>query len=139
MAEAPAESFSAAIRMTEMGAGRVIIASSTADQRSWESASLDNGKGNGYFTHHLIRVLRETGGRENLKTIFPKVQTLVQMAVAQDPAARQTGEKQTPLMTATEQGDEIILGVEPQPAATASAIFVRQLEDGVETKRIARH
>ena len=45
-------------RLTQ-GGGRVIVASSEAKEKSYESNKVQNG----YFTYHLVRALRQDGGQ----------------------------------------------------------------------------
>jgi hypothetical protein len=115
VAEAPdqMESFSGALRVLKMGAGRVVISSSRADERSYEDPALDGGKGNGYFTFYFLKALRETKGLKSLKEFFPQVRQSVQQAVAGGGPGRQ----QTPVMDTTAQGGDLILGVETRPEA----------------------
>jgi hypothetical protein len=56
---APASAlFSAAFENLKVGYGRAVITASRANEQSWESPKLQNG----YFTHYLLEVLRESHG-----------------------------------------------------------------------------
>jgi hypothetical protein len=67
------------------GIGRVIIAASRQDERSWESERLQHG----YFTFYLIESLKRPG-RISIEELFEQISAEVPKAVMQDTKARQT-------------------------------------------------
>jgi uncharacterized caspase-like protein len=79
---APAANSSA---KTPQGIGRVIIAASRQDERSWESERLQHG----YFTFYLIESLKRTG-RLSIEEIFEQLSAEVPKAVLRDTKASQT-------------------------------------------------
>jgi tetratricopeptide (TPR) repeat protein len=107
----------------EVGAGQLIIASSEADQISWESKSYPNG----VFTRKLIDGLRQKGIETSLKDAYLYMKSRVEEEVLRDRA-----EVQTPVFVANMwKGNEVILGVKPlspgpgiQQAAEAAPIPV---------------
>jgi len=85
------------------GAGRAIISSSQEDQSSYDSEEFENG----IFTHFLLEALKQQNGRVSLSAVFDYVkQRVPKQAQAEQHAA------QVPVMAKSEQGAEIILGVE---------------------------
>lgn len=90
----------------EVGAGQLIIASSEADQISWESKSYPNG----VFTRKLIEGLRQKGIETSLKDAYLYMKGRVEEEVLRDRA-----EVQTPVFIANMwKGNEVILGVKPE-------------------------
>ena len=83
------------------GVGRVVIASSRNDERSWESERDKNS----YFTLYLLQALRENGGRADITTIFTQLQRSVPRAVKNEKHARQT-----PVMWPEGQRLDIVIG-----------------------------
>lgn len=83
------------------GVGRVVIASSRNDERSWESERDQNS----YFTLYLLQALREKGGRADITSIFTQLQRNVPRAVKNEKHARQT-----PVMWPEGQRLDIIIG-----------------------------
>jgi uncharacterized caspase-like protein len=101
-AGAPASSaFSAAFQNLKIGVGRAVITSARADEESFENQSLMNG----FFTHSLIKALRESQGAGTLGTIFPKIRDEVASG------ARAIGQTQTPSSDFSEQAADIVIGV----------------------------
>jgi uncharacterized caspase-like protein len=90
-------------RMSE-GAGRVILAASKEDQESLESASL----GHGYFTYYVLQGLQQSKGMDSMGKLYLYVR---------DQVSAKANQKQVPVMSQSDQGDQIVLGV--APAATA--------------------
>ncbi len=79
------------------GAGRYIISSCGADQKSYE------GDGHGYFTASLMAGLRARKGCIRMQDLFTQVQTDVNKV---------TAGKQRPVLAKSDSAAEIILGVE---------------------------
>ena len=95
-------------RLTQ-GVGRVIIASSEAKQKSYESDKVQNG----YFTYNLVRALKQDRAAASLDKIFGFVRDEVAKQVLSDWKAHQT-----PVLTKSSETAEIVLGVRPE-AGTA--------------------
>ncbi len=114
VADTDMTSFSGAFRAMKMGTGRVILTASRVEERSWEDERLDGGRGNGYFTYHLLSALRESKGEKAFAELFPSVQKAVAAAVLKDSPAG-SPRTQTPMMYATERGGEIKIGAPVQP------------------------
>ena len=89
------------------GVGRVIISSSGVDEVSWESDRFKNG----YFTYYLIQALKQGGTTVPLTKIYESVR---QQVSATARAERRVG--QTPVMSASETGADLILGLAPEAA-----------------------
>lgn len=83
------------------GAGRVVIASSRNDERSWESERVPNS----YFTHYLLQALRSKGGLADITTIFTHLQRSVPAAVQ-----KEWGAHQNPVMWPEGQRLDIVIG-----------------------------
>jgi ferredoxin len=83
------------------GVGRVVIASSRNDERSWESEHDRNS----YFTFYLLEALRTKGGLADITTIFTHLQREVPRAVKNEKHA-----KQTPVMWPEGQRLDIVIG-----------------------------
>jgi uncharacterized caspase-like protein len=83
------------------GVGRVVIASSRNDERSWESERVQNS----YFTHFLIQALRSKGGLADITSVFTHLQRSVPAAVRKEMDARQT-----PVMWPDGQRLDIVIG-----------------------------
>jgi hypothetical protein len=84
------------------GAGRYILSSCEADQRSYEDAS------HGYFTASLVELLRARKGCVRMGELFTNVQKQVS-----DRVSREAGKLQRPVMFRSENAAEIILGSAP--------------------------
>jgi hypothetical protein len=89
------------------GVGRVIISSSKVDEVSWESDRFKNG----YFTYYLIQALKQGAASVPLTRIYESVRERV-YAAAQ--AERNVG--QTPVMSASDTGTDLIIGAAPEAA-----------------------
>jgi uncharacterized caspase-like protein len=87
------------------GSGRVILAASREDQESLESASL----GHGYFTYYVLQGLQRSKGLDPMGKLYLYVR---------DQVAAKANQKQVPVMSQSDQGDQIVLGV---PASTTAA------------------
>lgn len=89
----------------QVGAGQLIVASSEADQISWESKNYPNG----VFTRKLIDGLRLKGNETTLKDAYTYMKARVEEEVLRDRA-----QVQTPVFIANKwKGAEVILGVKP--------------------------
>jgi Skp family chaperone for outer membrane proteins len=95
------------------GIGSLVIASSSPDQRSWESDALQNS----YFTKYLIRALSKTDGMVNVKQAFDAMRDQVQADVLHD-----KGQLQTPTLSGQFQGPNLIIGVPPHVVRRAPAV-----------------
>ena len=110
--DAPAsQSFSAAFRQIQSRPGRVVLTASRANERSYESPTLENG----YFTHYLMEVIRETRGEQSIESIFPEVQKRVRDAVR-----AQVNAAQTPAIEVGPQAGSITIGIAPGTTSAAS-------------------
>jgi hypothetical protein len=105
------------------GVGRVIISSSKVDEVSWESERFKNG----YFTYYLIQALKQGAASVPLTKIYESVRERV-YATAQ--AERKVG--QTPVMSASDTGGDLIIGIAPE----AAMLFTRP-EAGLLAPRAA--
>ncbi len=103
-----------------LGKGQVLIASSDADQVSWESRTSKNG----VFTYRLLEGLRQQGDKTSLANACTYLREKVEEEVLRDRA-----KLQTPVIIKNWDGDDVILGVIPSspragldtPAKEASA------------------
>lgn len=86
------------------GIGSVVITSSTANQRAWESDELRNS----YFTRYLIDTMKEGNGNYDLDKVFNSMKAKVQSSVLKD-----KGEVQTPVMSGVFAGPNLNLSVPP--------------------------
>ncbi len=86
-------------RMSE-GAGRVILAASQANQESLESSAL----GHGYFTYYVLQGLQQSKGMDPMGKLFVYVR---------DQVSARAKQQQVPVMSQSDQGNEIVLGVPP--------------------------
>jgi len=82
------------------GQGMIIISSSSADQRSWESKRYENG----VFTRKLIDSLQVKGVTTNLSTAFENLKDEVEQEVKFDRRV-----DQVPVMMMNWKGDEVAL------------------------------
>jgi len=89
-------------RLTQ-GVGRVIIASSQADQESYESRSIRHG----FFTYNLIRALKQDNGLDDIDKVYAFVRDQVSKQVMAE-----KHQPQTPVMSKGAQAAEIVIGVE---------------------------
>jgi hypothetical protein len=101
------------LNLIRQGVGRVVIASSQANERSWESDSLKNG----YFTYYLIEGLKQNKGLISIEKLYEYVKDKVSQQVR-----KEKGASQTPVMSKSEYVGEIYIGVNPQQAE-AKALF----------------
>jgi len=89
-------------RMIE-GVGRVVVASSQADQESYESRSINHG----FFTYNLIRALKQDNGLDDIDKVYAFVRDQVSRQVMAE-----KHREQTPVMSKGTQAAEIVIGVE---------------------------
>lgn len=101
VSEPAPSSFSVAFNNLKVGLGRAVITASRANEQSWESPKLQNG----YFTHYLLEVLRESHGEDRLDHVFTQVQTRVSARVKTELNANQN-----PSFEFSEHADSIVLG-----------------------------
>lgn len=93
------------------GCGRLVITSSSPNERSWESQVSQNG----IFTKYLLQSLRENSGRVDLKSAFEKTRNKVQWEVKSA-----FGQTQTPQLGGAWEGNALILSA---PATQTREIF----------------
>jgi uncharacterized caspase-like protein len=93
--------FSPSLERFARTAGRVILAAANGDQISWESADRKNG----YFTFHFLDALRRSQGRQPLGALFVTVRDAVTTSVQ-----REMGKVQTPLMSGSQDMNDLVLG-----------------------------
>jgi uncharacterized caspase-like protein len=94
------------------GVGRVIIASSEAKEKSYESDKVQNG----YFTYHLVRALKQDGGAASVDRVFDMIRDQVSKQVLADWKMHQT-----PVLSKSTQSPDIVIGVRPETLAAHSA------------------
>lgn len=92
------------------GIGSLVIASSSPDQRSWESDTLRNS----YFTKYLIESLSKADGMVSVNQAFETMREQVQSDVLHD-----KGQLQTPTLSGKFEGPNLIVGVPPRVARRA--------------------
>ena len=88
------------------GTGRVIITSSTEKERSWESSTFHNG----YFTYYLIQAVKQHSGLDPIDKVYAFIRDNVSARVSAEVRAHQT-----PVLSRSESGTEIVIGVVPAP------------------------
>ena len=99
-----------------VGSGQIILASSQADQISWESKNYANG----VFTRRLLEGLRSAGDKTKLNDAFKYMKERVEEEVLRDRA-----ELQTPvLITKKWKGDDLVIAV---PATEPRTGLLRKL------------
>jgi uncharacterized caspase-like protein len=101
-----------------VGEGQIIVASSLANQLSWESKNYQNG----VFTRRLIEGLKQHADKTTVDDAYKYMKEKVEEEVLRDRA-----EVQTPVLVRHWQGDDVALGtipIHPRPGlqeATARA------------------
>jgi len=95
------------------GFGRAIITSSQAGQQSYESDDIKNG----YFTYYLVQALRNSQGKDSINKVYDYVREQVSSSVSAKFKAQQT-----PVLSQSDRGAEIILGAPETGDPTASSI-----------------
>ncbi|MEM2002586.1 MAG: caspase family protein [Candidatus Methanomethylicaceae archaeon] len=101
-----------ALNRIRQGIGRVIITSSRADERSWESERLKNG----YFTYYLIEGLKQNNGFVPIEEVYNYLKDKVSQQVR-----REKGASQNPVMSKSEQTPEIIIGIDTEASRADTA------------------
>lgn len=94
-------------RMSE-GAGRVILAASQENQESLESSTL----GHGYFTYYLLQGLQQSKGMDTMGKLYLYVR---------DQVSARAQQKQVPVISQSDQGDTIVLGVTVSAASASGS------------------
>lgn len=93
-------------RLFLSGEGTYVVTSSTADERSFESETLQNS----YFTHYLMAALRRDGEPATMKELFGFLAREVPAAVAHD-----KGMPQHPQLVPSDGSGDLRIGVMPRP------------------------
>jgi uncharacterized caspase-like protein len=121
----PASASHETLEEMKAGFGRAIIASSKDNQKSQESDQLSNG----IFTHFLIEALTQKEGKISLADMFGYVREHVQST-----AKSERNAEQTPVLVRSNQGGEIVIGVEaaknqlpPSPHESAGVFLPQHL------------
>jgi Caspase domain len=94
------------------GVGRAIITSSQVGEQSYE----DDDDRNGYFTFFLIQALKKGKGQDSIDKVYAYVRDQVSKNVQ-----AKYHSAQSPVMTRSDHGSEIVLGVTPTETVSASA------------------
>lgn len=112
--------------MAVAGQGQLVICSSQADERSWESRRYANG----IFTKRLMEGLTKSGQGTKLKDAFQYLEQIVSEEVRQDQAV-----KQTPILKSEWDGNDIMLAA-PVSSARPMPPTIRQIltPDSLELK-----
>jgi hypothetical protein len=92
-----------ALDRIRQGVGRAIVTSSSPEEQSYEGKPFDNG----YFTHFLLEALRKNNGKDSIEQVYAAVKQNVSKA------AGSIQRKQTPVLSKSERGQEIIIGAAP--------------------------
>lgn len=100
------------------GDGQIVVASSQADQISWESKQYPNG----VFTRRLLEGLHANGEKTRLGVAFSYMKDKVQEEVLRDRAHLQT----PVLVTKWWHGDDIAIGVTPTSPRPGLAAAVKK-------------
>jgi hypothetical protein len=103
-----ASASSEALDRIRQGVGRVILTSSKPDEVSSEGAPFQNG----YFTHFLLLALRQNNGMATIDQVFAYMNDQLPKA------AQAVRRRQTPVLSRSDLGSDIVLGV---PTATTAA------------------
>ena len=89
-----------ALDRIRQGVGRAIVTSSSPEEQSYEGKPFDNG----YFTHFLLEALRNGKGNDSIEHVYAAVKQNVSKA------AGSIQRKQTPVLSKSERGEEIVIG-----------------------------
>jgi hypothetical protein len=89
------------IARVAQGKGRVVIASSQNNEKSWESEAYKNS----YFTHYLLEAMRATGGNATVTQLFTYLQRFVTPAVR-----KEKNEPQNPIMYPEGREISVVIG-----------------------------
>ncbi len=119
----------ASLERIRQGAGRAILASSREDEVSYEGPPFQNG----YFTHFLLEALRQGNGMNSIQQVYAYIKEQLPKALSarhvpqrgatpvtrpdKSPARPAT---QTPVLSSSELGSQIVLGLPPASAQGAS-------------------
>ncbi|MBK9142767.1 MAG: caspase family protein [Candidatus Melainabacteria bacterium] len=106
------------------GQGMIIISSSSADQRSWESKRYENG----VFTRKLIDSLQVKGVATNLSTAFNNLKDQVEQEVKFDRRV-----DQVPMMLMNWKGEEVALLSRPTRPRQSQAYALPRQERNLAT------
>jgi hypothetical protein len=98
-----------ALDRIRQGVGRVILTSSKPDEVSSEGAPFQNG----YFTHFLLLALRQNNGMATIDQVFAYMKDQLPKA------AQAVRRRQTPVLSRSDLGSDIVLGVPTEAAAGA--------------------
>jgi hypothetical protein len=94
------------------GFGRAIIASSQVGEKSYE----DDDDRNGYFTFYLMQALKKSKGQDSIDKVYAYVHDQVSKSVQ-----AKYHSPQSPVLSRSDHGSEIILGAAPAQSVAASA------------------
>ena len=110
----------ATLETAREGVGRAIVSSSQVGESSWESDKIAHG----YFTYFLMQALRQSRGLDSIGKIYGYLREQVPRRVMADQQA-----DQTPVMTQSERGADLIVGVMPELALYLHPAVVSQLRE----------
>lgn len=96
----------------------MVISSSQADERSWESARYTNG----VFTRRLIDGLRKNGDNTRLAEAFNYTVQLVSSEVKESHGARQT-----PVLKSMWEGNDLLLAAPPRAPQVVPSVVLKNL------------
>lgn len=97
---------------------KMVISSSQADERSWESARYTNG----VFTRRLIDGLRKNGNNTRLAEAFNYTVQLVSSEVKESHGARQT-----PVLKSMWEGNDLLLAAPPRAPQVVPSVVLKNL------------
>ena len=92
-----------ALDRIRQGVGRAIVTSSSPEEQSYEGKPYENG----YFTHFLLEALRKNNGYDSIEEVYASLKQNVSKA------AGTIQRKQTPVLSRSEHGAEIVIGAAP--------------------------
>jgi uncharacterized caspase-like protein len=92
-----------ALDRIRQGLGRAIVTSSSPEEQSYEGKPFDNG----YFTHFLLEALRKNAGHDSIEQVYASLKQNVTKA------ASTIQRKQTPVLSKSEGGEQIVIGAAP--------------------------
>jgi hypothetical protein len=93
------------------GFGRAVIASSQVGEQSFE----DDDAGNGYFTYYLMQALKKSKGQDSIDKVYAYIRDQVSKSVA-----TKFKMQQTPVLSQSEHGTDIILGTTVSDASASA-------------------
>ena len=112
------------------GEGQIVVASSQADQISWESKKYSNG----VFTRRLLEGLKRNGDQTKLKDAFEYMKDKVQEEVLRDRAYLQT----PVLVTQWWNGDDISIGTPPSKPRSGLAVVQPAVTPALEKQIVGK-